>query len=418
MKTKIFNWLTFVCIGLLVLDKTFAYLGVTGAYITEITVLVSLTLFLPNVLYQKKGFGEYLILLIWVYTLLGVTLIDSFRYIPTEILRDVLIVLYPAIYIIIQRNKYIDQQTIVVSLSNILKYLTIFNFLYPILFVVFRVFQSYLPEINGVKLFHLKPGDVAVTLSIYIILRSCLNRAKNNSLENIFLTINIILLLSISRASILVVGIALFYVFGNKITQKKLAFSVLSIILLITASYFLNNVEINLGLNRTISINQITDNIISIFIDNNKEGLSGSRAWRIEWWTQIINNKLSISRLFYGDGFGISLAELDGFQVLEDNSLRSPHNFVLNILSRGGIVYTTLWLILFMYLLTKKPKSEISKSIYVILVVFIINSLFDVYFEGPMGAYPFWYFAGLYNKMILTKVKEINSYSMQFALEK
>ena len=45
-------------------------------------------------------------------------------------------------------------------------------------------------------------------------------------------------------------------------------------------------------------------------------------------------------------------------------------------------------------LFTRKLASK-TLAITSILLAFIINGSFDVFFEGPMGAFPFWTFVGL-----------------------
>jgi hypothetical protein len=81
-----------------------------------------------------------------------------------------------------------------------------------------------------------------------------------------------------------------------------------------------------------------------------------------------------------------------------DENLRSPHNFHLTIIARFGYIIFFIWLywlwLLFKPLFTKKLSGK-TLGLTCILLAYIINGSFDVFFEGPMGAFPFWTLVGL-----------------------
>jgi hypothetical protein len=58
-----------------------------------------------------------------------------------------------------------------------------------------------------------------------------------------------------------------------------------------------------------------------------------------------------------------------------------------------------------------KTGSQYRTTVLAILTAFIINASFDVYFEGPMGAFPFWTFVGLFY------INEITYEQMSIATE-
>ena len=84
---------------------------------------------------------------------------------------------------------------------------------------------------------------------------------------------------------------------------------------------------------------------------------------------------------------------------MEDDSLRSPHNFHMNILARFGLPIALLWL-LWIYLIFKplfKEGLTTQRLFYAsAILAFLVNATFDVALEGPMAAMPFWIFVGLY----------------------
>jgi len=147
---------------------------------------------------------------------------------------------------------------------------------------------------------------------------------------------------------------------------------------------------------RTITLSQITNNFSSIVSSDIDGSLTDNKIWRIVWWIKLVNESFTLQHFFVGKGLGMSLAGTDILNT--DENLRSPHNFHLTILARFGyFVFITwiIWLIsIFKPLFTRKLAGK-TLAITSILLAFIINGSFDVFFEGPMGAFPFWTFVGL-----------------------
>src|SRR5207244_4970861 len=71
--------------------------------------------------------------------------------------------------------------------------------------------------------------------------------------------------------------------------------------------------------------------------------LDDTKQWRLEWWADLIGYTIYGDYFWAGKGFGVNLADEDGYQVEEDNSLRSPHNGHLTMLARGGVPGLVLW---------------------------------------------------------------------------
>ena len=94
---------------------------------------------------------------------------------------------------------------------------------------------------------------------------------------------------------------------------------------------------------RYVSADQIVQNIESIFTNSDNENLAGSKEWRLLWWNTIIDYTIDGKYFWKGKGFGINLADDDGFQVEIDHSLRNPHNGHLTMLARGGVPMLALW---------------------------------------------------------------------------
>ena len=112
-----------------------------------------------------------------------------------------------------------------------------------------------------------------------------------------------------------------------------------------------------------------------------------------------------------GKGFGINLADDDGFPTTDtsdDRPNRSPHNGHLTILARAGVPGAALWVLLqgsFAAALTRAYFSarrqgrewhaRVTLWILAYWAAFLIHGAFDVFLEGPTGGIWFWCVFGL-----------------------
>jgi len=82
------------------------------------------------------------------------------------------------------------------------------------------------------------------------------------------------------------------------------------------------------------------------------------------------------------------------------------YNFHLNIMARFGVLLLIIWMYFLIQILKPLVKKQLQGRrllIGCILLAFLINASFDVFLEGPMGAFPFWTWMGLY---LLTEDRE------------
>jgi hypothetical protein len=173
---------------------------------------------------------------------------------------------------------------------------------------------------------------------------------------------------------------------------------------ILTVMFFTLNLEIDLpSRSRKVSPNQIFLNLQSIPGSSSQEFLEGSKAWRLDWWTHIIDYTVFGEYFWTGKGFGINLADDDGFRIDFGLPLRSPHNGHLTILARAGIPGLVLWVLLqgafavsllCAYLRARRARREwwarIDLWILSYWTAFMVNMAFDVFLEGPQGGIWFW----------------------------
>jgi hypothetical protein len=119
-----------------------------------------------------------------------------------------------------------------------------------------------------------------------------------------------------------------------------------------------------------------------------------------------------------GKGFGINLADDDGFQMLADHSLRNPHSVHMTMLARGGVPMLACWaaaIVGWYWLMGKCLIGAHLKQLRfweglffflpTYLTAFLINGSFDVFIEGPMGGIWMWtiYGTGLGSAIIFLR---------------
>jgi len=290
------------------------------------------------------------------------------------------------------------------------KILQIYKWVPLVIFLNFFLFYFvflYLPPINifgNQNIIIYKNGDKSVHLLISTILMFLYSDKYSRKwliANTILIVINILILLAFTRSGSIAYILALFSFFFfskekilNDSIRKLLKY--VPIIILIGMSLFLAaDIQAD-AQGRTISLTQIADNFTSIVSSDIDGSLTNNKVWRIVWWAKLVNESFTLQHFFVGKGLGMSLA---GNDILNpDENLRSPHNFNLTILARFGYLVFIAWIIwlvsIFKPLFTRKLAGK-TLAITSILLAFIINGSFDVFFEGPMGAFPFWTFVGL-----------------------
>lgn len=171
-------------------------------------------------------------------------------------------------------------------------------------------------------------------------------------------------------------------------------------LLLATNTFY--SFRIDFGLHREISVEQFTYNITSVLGTAEGSENDGTRQWRLEWWDEIVNYTFNGPYFWTGKGYGINLADDDGFQVDVDGALRSPHNGHLTLLARSGVPGFLLWVaflgsVLLMLVRealvnqTRHPwRSRFAIWLLAYLMAHVLMTGFDVYLEGPMGGIWFW----------------------------
>ena len=162
------------------------------------------------------------------------------------------------------------------------------------------------------------------------------------------------------------------------------------------------------GGDRDLSVEQVAENVQSVFGRSGSAALDGTKRWRLLWWGEIVDYTVRGRYFWTGKGFGVNLAESDGFAVLDDGSLRSPHNAHLTVLARAGVPGALLWLALHVawfgsvvaaWARARRLRQRRWTAVFAWLagvwLAFLVNASFDVFLEGPMGGVWLWSLMGV-----------------------
>jgi hypothetical protein len=160
---------------------------------------------------------------------------------------------------------------------------------------------------------------------------------------------------------------------------------------------------------RPVSFDQFVASLTSTVFESGRQGLDGTKSWRLSWWGDIVDYTLNGRYFWTGKGFGINLADDDGYQGdAWDGRLRSPHNGHLTMLARAGVPGLALWLLvhgswavgmIHRYYQAKAAREARWAAAFLFLfcywLAFMVNASFDVFIEGPVGGIWLWTIYGL-----------------------
>lgn len=282
----------------------------------------------------------------------------------------------------------------------------------PAAFVTYRLALSVIPKLpgSGVPLLSPKGGDIAVHLAgalafMVLGLHRLTPRSERSSgvQEWLWWVFWLLACLSIftGRAAILTVASTTLLLLVLRPLSRW--GKVVLLVVLFAVAFITTDVKINLGGVRSVSAEDLLLTAQSIFGNTGEGRYDGSRNWRMMWWTDILDYTVFGEYFWTGKGYGVNLADADGYQVYSDHSLRSPHNSHLTFLARGGAPSAIAWLVLqatFALLLLRaysrarrqgrQDWARVNLWVLCYWLAFMVNGAFDVFLEGPQGGIWFW----------------------------
>jgi hypothetical protein len=401
--------LCFVLAGYAIFGKGFAYVGVPPLFIGEITLVLGVLALMAS--------RSWIAMLMTVPSLallafMGWVAVRTVPGIPVhgfDALRDSVIALYGTFAFIIVA--LLLQKP--ARLGRLLGTYSRFALLYGLSGAVLAYTTSSLSHLlawpfSGVPVVYVRMGEAAVHLcgaTVFVLLG--LRRVPWPWLVAVLVGF---LMIAISRGAMLafLLPVLLAAVLGGQVRKLIPIAAGGSAVFAIVLMFGLQ-VELESG--RVIGPTQLINNVESIVGRSEASNLDGTKTWRLRWWQAIQDYTLRGPYFWTGKGFGVNLAEDDGYVVGAEGGgapVRAPHNVHLGILARAGVPGLGLWIVLLLcwfgmlvrsHLVALRHGDERAAKLFIWIGCYglsmLINASFDVALEGPMLGIWFWSIIGL-----------------------
>lgn len=410
---RYFGLLVFCLFGYALLGKGFAYAGVPPVFIGEILLAIGVAVFLRSgTLIASLGSPLSLLvaaLMVWV-------LLQTVPYIGRHginALRDSVIAMYGVFTFIVIGLLLEAPQRLQQVVALYRRFAVVFILAMPFIYVFFVVFRNYLPEWpgTGIPILALRGGEVAVHVAGACIF-ALLGFLRPSRTWLLMLVFGALIVCTQSRGGMLaiLIPLALAVVLGGKL--RRVVWPLATALVLLSVAYALDlGFSFPGSYSRSVEVRQAIDNFASIFFPSGTASLDGTKKFRVEWWTSIVDYTVHGQYFWTGKGFGVNLAEADGFVVGTENDgppLRSPHNAHMTVLARAGVPGLLLWgLLCTSWLATMlgymvhawRRQEPAWANLFLFVACYaasiLINASFDVALEGPMLGIWFWALIGL-----------------------
>jgi O-antigen ligase/polysaccharide polymerase Wzy-like membrane protein len=411
--SRVFLW------SLAVLLVTYAFLGRGGAYIGiaplyagEVALSVGAVALLLNINTVRPGVIHVLLILFMVWGL-----VRTLPYIGPyglDALRDAVTWAYGLFALAVGAMiRPRDYETIVRWYRRLIPW---YLPAVPLVALGTRAFEAYIPKWPntpeggvGIVFFnaghtgvHLAGVGAFILLGLYGLRRTRIPEAA----LWLFWMLGVGIIGSLNRGSLLAASTCGLGVAFLRSRSRWLSLAILApTILALTAAL---NPVIDLGGLRKVSFDQLIQNVVSIFGKSSEVDLENTAEWRLAWWGKIGDYTIHGPYFWDGKGYGINLADDDGFQVAADGSLRAPHNGHIEILARSGVPGLALWVLvqgayavgllraaLGAYRAGEDFWARVLAWLFIYWLAAMINMSFDPYLQGPHGGIWFWSSFGL-----------------------
>ncbi|MGZ6272282.1 MAG: O-antigen ligase family protein [Candidatus Limnocylindrales bacterium] len=282
---------------------------------------------------------------------------------------------------------------------------------FPLAIVITGLYGDSLPRLPGstVSIISVKGGDTAVNLAgiaAFVLTGLYARGAIRSGLQEAALWVAWLLpaaaTAALNRGAMAAASMAAVSALFVRSASRWLRLAVIGLLIFVGASIV--NPQIDVSGNRQISFEQLVNNAVSLLSDQGGGATNqATKAWRLAWWGDIIGYTVDGPYFWTGKGFGINLANADGFQVESDGSLRAPHSVHFEILARTGVPGLVLWFAVLaswiLVMLRAGLRAARSGQRFLLAVIgwvfaywlaSLVNGSVDVYIGGPQGGILFW----------------------------
>jgi hypothetical protein len=407
--------LSCVLMGYALVGKGFAYLGYPPVYIGEIAFSAGIALFLRSLSLSASLASWPSVVLAGTMSWVLLRTLPFLGDYGIDALRDSVVVMYGGFAFIVVALLLEDRRRILTLLQYYDKFVGAFIPVIPIVLALGHFARESVPHLPGsnVSLIEVRAEEAAVHLSGVVVFVVAGFRRMSLSLILPYIVSAVMVGVS-SRGVMLAIIVPV--VFAMLVLGKvsRLIAAIAFGLALFLAVYVVETATTDYQApvttaERSISTRQIMDNVASLF-GSGGEQTEGTVTWRTDWWNIIIANTVYGPYFWTGRGFGINLAQADGFGAPETPNrppLRSPHSVHMTLLARAGVPGLVLWGVflaswfgmLSKALLAARRSGQMEwVGLFLFIGCYILAALidasFDVALEGPMMGIWFWCLIG------------------------
>ncbi len=401
LSDRYISLLGLVLIGYAFFGKSFAYIGAPPLYIGDITLFLGVV----ALLWGGCGFAVLASLpAILLLALMGWVTARTLPYVSAygfDALRDSVIVMY-GLYAFVVTGLILEKPSRIRGMLSVMSVAAAIFVPAILLLLPLSNMEGILPVLPGTEfpILSVRGSEASVHLLAATLLLM-LGLRRVTVLGILFTILAFALIASQNRGGILAIGLPLMTIAILAGRIRELLLVMLIAVAALAVAYAVD-LEIPMA-NRNISVHQLVDNIASIFNSSDVGTLDHSKQWRLTWWERIYDYTFHGEYFWTGKGFGVNIAESDGYVGDENPNLRSPHSGHLTILARAGVPGLVLWGLLLCawgtmlvrgFLVARFAGHHTAACLFLLVLgygaAFIINASFEVALEGPMQGIWFW----------------------------
>jgi hypothetical protein len=396
--------------GYALFGKGFAYVGYPPLLIGEVAMVLGLVVIFRSAagLAMLASFPS--ILLVALIGWVAVRTIQGLGPYGVDAIRDSVIVIYGLYAFTVIALLLEKPERLTWTIKAYSRFAWLYGLVGGIMTYITTAFATFMPiwPLSGVSVVYVRLGEAAVHLSgaaVFVILG-----LRQTSLAWVLALFVSVLMITPSRGAMLAclipIGVAVL-LSGQLRRFVQVLFAGTAILFVC----YIVGLEIPLSGGRTLGPEQLLHNLESIIGTSQAANLDGTKEWRLRWWQAIQDYTFRGPYFWTGKGFGMGLAEADGFVVGQEKMgpmVRSPHNAQLTILARAGVPGLVLWVttglvwfgMLFRNVRLAQRRGDAQWANIFIWVgcyglSIVIDASFDVALEGPMLGIWFWALFGL-----------------------
>ena len=399
--------LAVVLLGYALCGRGFAYVGAPPLFIGEITLGCGLVAF-STCRRWRAVLGNWRL---WpLLALCAWGLVRTLPFVsadPVNAIRDGVVWGYGT-FAVVMAAVVVDRPAVLVRVVRLYRrFVRLFAIGIPVAFVLYHFAEKSIPKwpwAGTVGVVQVKEGDALVHLGGCVAFLIAALGGPVSWAWVAVLTLDAGAMGVIDRAGMVAFGAVFTLSVVFRPRSRVIRQAVLTVVVTAVLLWATNlSIPVPGGKGRVISFDQQIVNLTSTFTDSGNDGLDSNKEWRLNWWKEIRRYTFHGPYFWKGKGFGINLADDDGYQVLADHSLRNPHSVHMTMLARGGVPMLALWAAVQLTFAAtvatemfraRRARQPMWEGLFFFLGVywlaFLINGSFDVFLEGPMGGIWFW----------------------------